>query len=96
MSIEILVIEREAALAHPSYAKAGYVVLKPAATSYSSADFVRCDADAAVEWCRDRGCEIVPMVDPNPAHKRVRRVRFPDPEVAAEFTARFAPERRAR
>ncbi len=96
MSIEVLVIEREAAVAHPSYAKTGYVLLKPAATSYRSADFVRCDADAAVEWCRERGCEIVAVADPNPAHKRVRRVRFPTPELAAAFTARFPPERRTR
>jgi hypothetical protein len=91
MSTDLLVIEREAALAHPSYARAGYVLLRPGATTFRSADFVRCDAEAVVEWCRAQGCEVVPLLDPNPAHRRVRRVRFSDPALVAAFTARFAP-----
>jgi hypothetical protein len=93
MSIEVLVIERHATTAHPSYAKAGYVLLRPGATSFRSADFVRCDAEAVVAWCLDRGCEVVPIADPNPAHKRVRRVRFPDSALAQEFAAMFPPRR---
>ena len=88
---ELLVIERDASVAHPSYAKAGYVLLRPGATTFRSADFVRCDAEAVVDWCRAQGCEVVPLVDPNPAHRRVRRVRFPDPAFAEAFAARFAP-----
>ncbi len=93
MSIEVLIIERDATVAHPSYAKAGYVLLKPGAISFRSADFVRCEAEAVVAWCLDRGCEVITVADPNPAHKRVRRVRFPDSALAQEFAAKFPPRR---
>ncbi|HEX2552858.1 MAG TPA: hypothetical protein VHL98_04100 [Microvirga sp.] len=89
MTTDLLVIERDARVAHPSYAKAGYVLLRPGATTFRSADFMRCDADAVVEWCRAQGCEIVPLVDPNPAHRRVRRVRFSDPALVEAFAVRF-------
>lgn len=88
---DLLVIERDASVAHPSYARAGYVLLRPGATTFRSADFVRCDPEAVVEWCRAHGCEVVAMADPNPAHRRVRRVRFPDPALVEAFTARFGP-----
>ena len=94
MTADLLVIERDASVAHPSYAKAGYVLLKPGATTFRSADFVRCDADAVVAWCRERGCEIVPLADPNPAHRRVRRVRFSDAGLVEAFAARFGAARK--
>jgi len=94
MIFELLVIEREAAVAHPSFASGGFVVLKPGATSYRNADMVRCSAREVLDWCRDHKCEIVAVPDPAPSNRRVQRVRFPDEETRSAFLRRF-PARRS-
>ena len=90
---EILLIERAASVAHPSYASGGYVVLTSGATAYRNADLIAADPAAMVKWCRDRGCEITTLPDQDPSCRR-RRVRFPDEEVLAEFRSRFPRKRR--
>ncbi len=88
---EIIVVAREAAVAHPAFAKGGFIPLHPGATAYRNADFVRGEPAEMLAWCRDVGCEIV-QVEDGPQTSR-HRVLFPDEDVHAAFKSLFTREK---
>ena len=88
MVSEILVIQRRAAVAHPSYVAGGYIVLHPGSIAYRNADFVARDPADVLAWCRSHGCELTVLVDDDAATRR-HRVRFPDAETFDSFRKHF-------
>jgi hypothetical protein len=89
MTPEIMVIERDSTIAHPSHASGGYIVLHPGAIAYRNADFVAENPREVLAWCRSQRCEVAALVDPDPCTRRFR-VRFPDPEMFVAFKSRFS------
>jgi hypothetical protein len=87
MHPEIVVVEREVTVAHPSFAAGGYIVLTPGAAAYRNADLVAGDPKAILAWCRDHGCEAT-LVHDDPSTRR-HRVSFPDLETFAAFKRQF-------
>jgi hypothetical protein len=86
---EIIIVARETTVAHPAFAKGGFIPLHPGATAYRNADFVRGEPADMLAWCRAAGCEIV-RVDEGPQTSR-HRVLFPDEAAHAAFKRRFTP-----
>jgi hypothetical protein len=85
---EILVIERAATVAHPSYATGGFIVLSAGATAYRNADLVPWDPQEILAWCRHKGCEVTALPDQEPSYRR-HRVRFPDEGISGDFERLF-------
>jgi hypothetical protein len=87
MNPEIVVVEREVTVAHPSYAAGGYIVLTAGAAAYRNADLVPGNPKDILAWCGGHGCETS-LAHEDPATRRYR-VRFPDPETFAAFRRQF-------
>jgi hypothetical protein len=85
---EILIVERDAKVAHPSHARGGYVYLHPGATAYRNADFVAGDTGAMLAWCRGSACEVVSLESADPATRRFR-IRFAEEATYVAFRSRF-------
>jgi hypothetical protein len=88
MATEILVVQRSAAIAHPSYATGGYIVLHPGAVAYRNADFVAKSPAELLAWCRSHGCEVT-YLSGEDASTRRHRIRFPDAATFDEFRKHF-------
>jgi hypothetical protein len=92
---EIVIIERVARVAHPSFGNGGYVVLDPGTTAYRNAALVSGDPKAMLSWCRDQDFDVLLLPDREPSTLR-HRVRFPDEASFAAFEHRFrSPKGRA-
>lgn len=89
---EIVIVERRAAVAHPSFAAGGFIVLDPAAKAYRNADMVPASVPDMMAWCEGQRCEIASL-DGTDSPSRRYRVSFPDEAALAAFKARFGRPR---
>lgn len=85
---EIVIVERPASIAHPSFASGGFILLTPGAKAYRNADMIPGSAPDMLAWCRENGCELVSSDGENTSSLR-HRMRFPDTEALARFQAQF-------
>ena len=91
MSLErrqIMIVARDTAAAHPSFAKGGYIPLHPAATAYRNADFVTADPAEMLGWLQSRGCELIALQTEDRATRRYL-VWLPDEQAYAAFKEAF-------
>jgi len=84
---EIIVVAREATVAHPSYAAGGYIVLTSGASAFRNADLVPRNPQALLAWCGSNGCAVALLHD-DPSTKRYR-VRFANAAAFASFLREF-------
>ncbi len=85
---EIIVVERPASVAHPSFATGGFILLTAGANAYRNADMIPGSASQMLEWCNANGCERVGS-EGEPTSSLRHRVRFPDPETLLRFQKQF-------
>jgi hypothetical protein len=87
MNPEIVVVEQDVTVAHPSYAAGGYIVLTAGASAFRNADLVPRNPKDILAWCRGHGCDVT-LLHEDPATRRYR-VRFSDQEAFAAFQRHF-------
>jgi hypothetical protein len=85
---EVLIVERNAQIAHLSHAGGGYVPLHPGATAYRNADFVSGSPGDMLAWCRANVCDVTLLAGDDPSTRR-HRVRFPNGELYDSFRRKF-------
>jgi hypothetical protein len=85
---EIIVVERHASVAHPSFATGGFILLTPGASAYRNADMIPSPAPQMLAWCRENGCEFISSEGERASSLR-HRIRFPDMETLSRFQKQF-------
>ncbi|MDP8919702.1 MAG: hypothetical protein M3O00_12580 [Pseudomonadota bacterium] len=85
---EIIVVERHASVAHPSFATGGFILLTPGANAYRNADMIPGSASQMLEWCSLNGCDRVGSEGERTSSLR-HRIQFPDTETLSRFQKQF-------
>ena len=85
---EIIVVERYASVAHPSFATGGFILLNPGANPYRNADMIPGPAPDMLQWCTMNGCDHVGS-EGEPTSSLRHRIRFPDAETLLRFQKQF-------